>query len=359
MATPKEKIYSEFYPFVDTNVDFWRGRRVIPYSRAYADAYAAYVDTRKKAEEDRARRMDLYLAVGMLAGVAACGLGPVAAMIAAAQRPARIGVVALANAVSRLGIANRGAAWALMTKFTFGGMPQIATAVWGSQGRDILKKHLNNFSGGVATTGKAAAAVRVPLRNDIQRDKMPIEFFLELDGLLLKAKNAITGCALDMIQAPGVSVEEFRQYCDITRKSNLFTKSPKMDMTGEQMTRLANEMELALWAFAASSWKQTRTVPTVNRTGAGPSTKQVTDYSNYLEEDRVLERIDKVAKNLGMTQFVTERSKKGAAVASIKGGWDEYFGVWHSSDDKDLLIKWAKTYVTYKANKTVMPLEFI
>lgn len=364
MATEKERIYSSFYPFVDTHVDFWRGRRVIPYSRAYADAYAAFVETRKAAEKDRARRMDLYLAVGMLAGAAICGLGPVAAAIGGAsatlKRGPRIAIVSLANAASRMGIANRGAAWGLMTKFTFGGMPDIAKAVWASQGRDVFKASLNKFTGGTVTTGKAAAAVQAPIRAGIKRDKMPIEYYLELDSLLLHAKNAITGCALELIKEPGVSAKEFQQYCDTVRKSNLFVKSPRVDLSGEQMTRLANEMELALWAVAATSWKQTRIVPTANRTGTHTSHRRVTDYSDYLEEDRVLERIDTVAKNLGMKHYYTERSSKGEGLKRIAGGasWDDLFGAWHSDEDKDLLIKWAGTYVTYKANQTVMPLDF-
>lgn len=361
MATEKEVIFSTFHSLVDTHVGFWRGRRVIPYSRAYADAYAAYVDTRKEAEKDQGRRMELYLAVGMLVGAAACGLGPVAGAIAAGHRSARIGVVALANAANRLGLSSRASAWMLMSKFTFGSAPKVASAAWGSHGKDILKKHMTQFTGGVVMPGAAAAAVQSPLRSGIKRDKMPIEFFLELEGLLLKAENAIMGCALEMVSSPGVSAKELQQYCDAVGKSNLFTKSPRVDMPLERMMQLANEMEMAMWAFAASSWRSTRTVPAVNRTGMGPSTRVVTDYSDYLGEDRILERIDKLAKNLKMSHYITERSVTGSPLKQLNGkaSWDDHFGFWHSDDDKDLLIKWAKTYVTAKANKAMMPLELL
>ena len=82
--TKKEQIYSaHFYPFLSAAADKWMQRRIIPYSRCYSDAYAMFTETKQKATEDRQKRVELYIAVGMLAGTALCALGPVAGVLAA------------------------------------------------------------------------------------------------------------------------------------------------------------------------------------------------------------------------------------------------------------------------------------
>ena len=371
MPTEKESINGDYYWRLDSAADQWRGNKVIPYSRAYADAYSVFKKTRDDAEKDAQARAELYIAVGMIVGAAVCGLGPVAGVLAAGQRATRVGLVSIANAAGRMGIANRAAAWSVMKRFTFGGLPQLASAGWGSHGKEIVKKHMTDFaSKGVPDSTQVAVSARQPIRQRDSTDQMqlPIEYFLKLDGLLLKAKNAISTCATDLVDNDAVPASELEDYWRCVMKGNLIAKAPKTPMGEVEMKKLANEMELAIWATAALSWKWKKRHQNVNRSGMNPGHYYTTHYSKYLEEDRVLERIDKVAKDAGISkynvmQYMRSRNSAGQTVMrsyssrSLPQNWDDTFGVWHSSDDKDLFIQWANTYVIEKAKRTIMPLD--
>ncbi|NBB84571.1 MAG: hypothetical protein GVY28_14360 [Alphaproteobacteria bacterium] len=371
MPTEKESINAAHHWRLDDAVAYWRANKVIPYSRAYADAYAVFKQTRDDAEKDAQARAELYIAVGLIVGTAVCSLGPIAGVLAAGQRATRVGLVSLANAANRLGVANRAAAWSVMTRFTFGGAPQLAAAGWGSHGKDILKKHMSDFAlGGVPNSTERAPSATQPIRprNSSDNSQLPIEYYLTLDGLLLKSRNALAATASEMVDNKHVPASELEEFWQGARRGNLIVKAPKKAMADADLRKLANEMELAIWATAALSWKWKEKHRNVNRSGMNPGHYYTTEYSNYLDEDRVLERIDKVAKAAGVEkytimQYKQSRDSKGQPVMrsyssrALPNNWDDTFGMWHSDDDKNLFIQWARTYVTEKAKATVMPLD--
>lgn len=373
MATAKEQINAAYQWRLENAYSNWRANKVIPYSRAYADAFKAYEKTRGDAEKAAQARAELYIAVGMIAGAAVCGLGPVAGVIASGQRAARIGNIAVANAASRLGIMNRGQAWGLMKKFTFGGLPQFTSAVWSSHGKDLVKNSLTSFTtGGVPAVTAPAAGATQGVR-DGTGTQLPIEYYLMLEGLLLKARNAVANTAEAMVDDSAVSEGELEEYWTQAIKSNFIKKAPTTGMSQSELVKLANEMELALWATAAMGWKTFSQHTHVSRSGMVRHETR-TNYSGYLDsdptgDDPVLERIDKVSKALGNDRYyiMTYQQSRNAqgqtvlrsdSVRSVKQSWDDYFGLHHSAGEKDTFLEWARTYVIERARATTIPAEF-
>lgn len=377
MATAKEQLNADYHWRLDDAYSNWRANKVIPYSRAYADAFKAYEKARGEAEKAAAARAELYITVGMIAGAAVCGLGPVAGVIASGQRAARIGNIAVANAAGRLGVMSRAQAWGLMKKFTFGGVPQFASAVWGSHGKELVKGKLTSFTtGGVPDVPAPAPGAKQGVRDT--GVQLPIEYYLMLEGLILKTRNAVANTAQVMVDDAKVSEAELEEYWKQTIKGNFIKKSPQTPMPRSELVKLANEMELALWATAALGWKTAShhkyKVPRGPRKGE-TLRYTTTHYSGYLDsdpfgDDPILERVDKVAKALGMDRYhiMTYQESRNAqgkkvlrsdSVRSVKQSWDDYFGLDHERKEKDTFIQWATTYVVERARNTMLPAEFM
>jgi hypothetical protein len=362
----KETIYSNhFYPFLDGAASKWLGRRIVPYSRCYADAFSVFTETKKQAIEDRQKRMELYIAVGMLAGTALCGLGPVAGILSAGSRGLMWKVANLSRAMGRMGIANQVAAWKVMSTFTFKALPAVGKLWWSERGKAILKDSLSKM-GGVVQPGAGGSSI-TPVREGTSRDKLPLEYYLDLEGLILKAKNALIDNFEKMILDSAISVTEFETWCDHHRKANFIAKAPTDEFSQNDLNKIANEMELALWTQAALSWKYIGRKHN-NSFTEGEGYHNAVMYADFLEEDRILERVDKVAKALGIkgydyALYDFSQNKKGETMlrshttGRVKQAWDDHFGRWHSDEEKDRFCGWAYAYVQQKADLVGVPDE--
>ncbi len=371
MATAKEQLNSHYHWRLEDAYSNWRANKVIPFSRAYADAFKAYEKTRGDAEKELQARAELYIAVAMIAGSAFLGLGPIAGIIASGKRAARIGNIAIANAVGRLGVVDRAQAWVVMKKFTFGGLPQFTSAVWDSHGKELVKNKLTTFAmDGVAQVTSPAGSATQGVRES--GTQLPIEYYLMLEGLLLKARNAVANTAQSMVDDTNVSEAQLEEYWKQTIGGNFIKKAPKVLPSDTDLVRLANEMELALWAMAALEWRWQRTVQRRfpdDLPGRGPTwVETVTEYSAYLESDKVLERVDKLMKDLGEHRYIMtyqesrnaqgQRVLRSNSVRTLNESWDDHFGAWHSDGEKNTFLDWAHTYVVERANKVMVPTDF-
>jgi hypothetical protein len=252
-----------------------------------------------------------------------------------------------------------------MSTFTFKVLPATGKLWWSERGKAMLQASLSKMEGVVQPS--AGGKSITPVRAGTSRDKLPIEYYLDLEGLILKSKNALTDNFESMIKDPGISVGEFENWCDHHRKANFIAKAPTDDFSQKELDKIANEMELALWAQDALSWKFVGKRRN-NSFTQGEGYRYAVMYADFLKEDRVLERVDKIAKDLGIkgydyALYNFSKNEKGETIlrshttGRINKSWDNYFGRSHSEDEMDHFCGWAYAYVQQKADMVNVPDE--
>lgn len=157
---------------VDSCLNAWIERRVIPYSNAYTTAHENHLRTLDARKKELELQREMYFTVAVLAGSALLAWAPAAAVVAAGSRGFR-GTILLrvASAAARRFNTSRTAAYRVLKNFTYGTATEWVTALASGPGKTVLTRHIDREMQTVdtsAASGRSSPQAPLLHRNELE-----------------------------------------------------------------------------------------------------------------------------------------------------------------------------------------------